>query len=100
MADREKVIKGIAFCKRSWVCNKECPYYCEQDAGNACGVFDDAIALLKEQENREPIKLPAHITMPKEAWNWGCPNCKYQIGYKWQYCPRCGQRMDWSNFGS
>ena len=47
MPDREKVIKGLECCK-SWLCADDCPYINEE--GDICPVFDDAIALLKEQE--------------------------------------------------
>ena len=25
-----------------------------------------------------------------------CPNCKYNIDIVSKYCPRCGQKLDWS----
>lgn len=33
---------------------------------------------------------------------WICPNCgdKYEIDYEiHQYCPMCGQKLDWSDVG-
>ena len=25
-----------------------------------------------------------------------CPNCRTYMIYKFEYCPRCGQKLDWS----
>ena len=58
MPDREKknrgidvVKQGLEYCKRGWLCPSECPYYSPnpEDADETCPMFDDALALLKEQ---------------------------------------------------
>ena len=117
--DREKVIKGFTVCSEHGLLNgedchghyeytdnladiikandysKQCPYNgCK--TGCVKTLAKDVLAFLKEQEEREPIKLPALPTMPKEAWRWGCPSCELDIGYRWRFCPRCGQKMNWS----
>lgn len=48
MADREKVIKGIDICLNRFHCGAECPYY--DNSGCQEQLRDDALALLKEQE--------------------------------------------------
>lgn len=51
MTDREKVIRGLIACKNHWCA--ECPY--AMPGMKCCGrdrMFDDALALLKEQKAR------------------------------------------------
>ena len=66
MPDREKVLKALEHHKETAVCNG-CPYAGDDDTpqGN-CPVYDDALALLREQEPRvmtleEVIK---HYSLP------------------------------------
>lgn len=89
MTDIEKVIKGLEGIYRcvspvSHTCG-DCPY---QDNHVECirRVVSDAIALLKEQEPVEPIKL--------ENW-WKCPSCSGNIVYNMKYCPGCGRKVKW-----
>ena len=59
MIDREKVIKGLEICnKYDYVC-LECPYYDPEDTDgcNSEELFADAIALLKEQEDRHRLEV-------------------------------------------
>lgn len=50
MPDREKVLKALEHHKETAVCNG-CPYAEDSDTAQGyCPVYDDAIALLKEQE--------------------------------------------------
>ncbi len=60
--------------------------------------FDDLLASLKEQRPDDPVKLPPHHGFPDGAWNWGCPKCNYQIGYMWNFCPRCGKEVKWDAY--
>ena len=90
MADREKVIKGLA----------EISEYVR--AKDVDGIFDswrrtadDAIALLQEPE---PVPVEVH---EKDEWcgpYLSCPEC----GTDWityedrvHYCPGCGRRVVW-----
>lgn len=72
MNNKEKVIKALELCKTSWECKKECPYYGESPS---CGVYDDAIALLKGDE----VKMVY------------CDNCGFEHRALDGYCPKCGE---------
>jgi len=89
--DRAIVIVGLAALKEDYLMGK-----CRTNSV----VIDEAIRLLKMNEKRQPIKLPALPTMTKEAWRWGCPKCEFDIGYNWKFCHECGQEMDWSFLGA
>ena len=62
MVDREKVIRGLEACNRQSYNGSDCqncPYYDDEDTAelpfgicNIQDMFDDALALLKEQEAR------------------------------------------------
>jgi hypothetical protein len=66
--DREKVIKGLECCIQSDIgvfCSEDCPYYDVDDEDNSCEtqMKQDALALLKEQENaskRNPVIVCPH----------------------------------------
>lgn len=54
MPDREKVLLALEHHKETAVCNG-CPYAEDDDTQEGyCPVYDDAIALLREQEPVEP----------------------------------------------
>lgn len=58
MPDREKVLKALEHHKESAVCNG-CPYAGDDDTVEGyCPIYDDAIALLKEQEPEHTIPDP------------------------------------------
>ena len=63
MPDREKVLKALEYHKETAVCNG-CPYaeYSNTPEGY-CPVYDDAIALLREQEAVEPRVLTLEEVM-------------------------------------
>ena len=88
LPDREKVIRGLECCNAP---NRHegCPY----DGAahyNICThhLLTDAIALLREMEPVEPIKIRAGL--------YRCGICKmflYVPPYK--YCPSCGRAVKW-----
>lgn len=69
MPDREKVLKALEHHKETAVCNG-CPYAGDDDTpqGN-CPVYDDAIALLKEQEPQETAKPDFWISVEERLPN-------------------------------
>ena len=72
MPDREKVIKGLQIEREcvSRDCDRDCGK-CDlvQDRDWLLSVYDDALALLKEQEEVEPYSINAERT-------YGiCPKC-------------------------
>ena len=103
MPDREKVIKGLNHCKTTWMCNG-CPY--EDDVTDECPMFDDALALLREQE---PVKTePVRFRVVRAGvsnypfWDCVCDGCGYKtsmVHTDWKYCPMCGLEVKWDADG-
>ena len=51
-----------------------------------------AIEALEKQTPQKPIRMYRDAT----CWKfWKCPSCGYILGYKYNYCYSCGQRLDW-----
>lgn len=74
MLDREKVMKGLEVCTAKPGCCTDCPYKktCTQDSQE---VMEDALALLKEQE--EKIKsLTEDIEVWKKRYKFMVLECK------------------------
>ena len=49
--DKEKIIKGIDICLQRFRCGEDCPYYNYEKIGCMEQLREDALALLKEQED-------------------------------------------------
>lgn len=48
--------------------------------------------ILQELVDKETPKRPA-----RKLGNWGnCLHCNQQVFNGWDYCPYCGQKLDWS----
>ena len=55
------------------------------------------------------VPFETHRDIPKKPWKLAelapwvqrstavcCPNCEFMLSkHTWQYCPKCGQRLDW-----
>lgn len=51
-----------------------------------------AIEALEKQTSQKPTRMYRDAT----CWKfWKCPSCGYILGYKYNYCYSCGQRLDW-----
>ena len=97
MPDREKVMLALEHHKETAVCNG-CPYAEDDDTSEGyCPIYDDTIALLREQEPQEPHYCEADDS-------WGCGNCGETVGYgeynplgpvRNKYCKECGKRVKW-----
>lgn len=76
MSNREKVIKGLECCMSEKICENKCPYKGECDTGGYyySKAIDDAISLLKEQEEK-PLR---------------CDKCNYHREDGW-----CGMHRRW-----
>lgn len=103
MADREKVIKALAYCVfpalkgfpyQSHIADKgceavECPYRDDCDQ-----MLLDALELLKEQKPK-PVKFSENAYGYKTYY---CPKCgrwfEFQFN-KSKYCDQCGQAVKW-----
>ena len=99
MSDREKVIKGLQIEREcvSRDCDRDCGK-CDlvQDRDWLLSVYDDALALLKEQE-------PKSVKVVKTAYDhelYYCPRCDrpfcdlYYV--KPKFCDKCGQAVKWN----
>ena len=99
MPNIEKVLLALEHHKRTAVCNG-CPYMEDNDTPEGyCPVYDDAIALLREQEPAEP-----HWRCPTVYMNGTgkieliCGNCGISIPLgKPSYCPWCGKKVKWND---
>lgn len=100
MPDREKVVKGLKHCKSTWMCNG-CPY--EDDSTDDCKMYEDALALLREQEPVKPKKEDAWPNMITVCGACGavCGACGPQIPtpgeWRYNYCPTCGRKVKWND---
>ena len=72
----------IEHCIKNQNCTDSC-----QHGENICP-YDMAINALEKQIAKKPVGLKKNI----------CPNCSWIVVYKCDsYCPRCGQRILWSD---
>ena len=103
MPDREKVIQAMEWCQEN-AC-EGCPY--DTHNNESCGISDDILALLKEQEeqidtqrknlmillNEQEAVEPKHN--PLSPTDWFCGKCGMCISRFHDYCPSCGQAVKW-----
>ena len=91
MPDVEKIIKALEHHKDTWVCNG-CPYEDDPAVGNGkCPVYDDAIALLREQEKTKVVFRQYDGSVESE-----CGNCGLYLDKTYSVCPKCGKELDWN----
>lgn len=90
MADREKIIQAMEWCKEN-AC-KDCPY--DTHNNESCGISDDILDLLKEQEPIEPISY-----MDGLVQRFACGKCgKHLLYATWghdNFCSKCGRAVKW-----
>ena len=62
--------------------------------------IDDAIDSLEELINRDKAlqvdEETEHIEVYADTY-YNCPNCNKEIEIHTNYCPYCGQKLDWGN---
>lgn len=109
MADREKVIRGLEACNRQSYNGSDCqncPYYDDEDTAelpsgicNIQDMFDDALALLKEQGVQKVVYTINPFTGLSVSY---CPKCGKQIDMfragvdvPVRFCGYCGQEVAW-----
>ena len=107
MPDREKVIKGLETIKQFF--GYGLPSTAEL-FDSYYGILNDAIAMLKEQEEKQAIKQTYHVMMNRDyenpvevtRYDWLCPNCKSLlcrdidvIDDNYHFCKVCGQAVKW-----
>lgn len=102
MPDIEKAIKGLQI-ERECV-SRDCAMDCgncdlAQDRDWLLSVYDDALALLKEQKSEW---LEDSCPGQEYGTTWACRKCMHSIHrpYAWnpynsgyKYCPHCGSKM-------
>ena len=58
--------------------------------------LDEAAELLEKQVPKKP---KTYLETGYGYWMWKCPNCgdewAFRESYCHNYCPNCGQRIDW-----
>lgn len=76
----------------------------EEDAKEIDFDFDRAIKSLEKQIPKKPKKLE-YEPLIKAGWEFECPKCESAVGenrydidltQEDDYCPTCGQKLDWS----
>ena len=89
MPDREKVIKGLKYLHdvKRWSPNES-----EESITARRNITEDALALLKAQEPKYPIRKQA-----KHGWFFYCPKCGRILNdmARPKYCSECGQAVKW-----
>lgn len=114
--DRERVVKGLEYCKEHDGANcPECPYF---DAMCVDDLSADALELLKEQDalcfaleqanntNKylndvlakkgvEPKKIVGLIDCSSPWLQYSCGNCKEPLLIRYKFCPNCGKPIRW-----
>lgn len=93
MADIEKVIKGLEYCRNQagcWSESSECPWIeeCREDVNS---LKDAALELLKERKRGQ---WTTHRTQEHDG-EWYCDQCGYEptVFEATPYCPNCGAMM-------
>ena len=95
MPELEKVLKALEHHKETAVCIG-CPYAEDIDTAQGyCPIYDDAIALLREQEPMIPIKVRVS-TLQEFDGIYKCRSCGHYILLRGQkYCYECGRKVKW-----
>jgi len=87
MTEREKIVNAIEKAKKQ----------SEQYALDCIIVpFKEAdiiLALLKEQEPEEPIRM--HYMGSKQWDNYRCQKCGNDLYFEQRFCEACGQEVKW-----
>ena len=94
MIDAEKVLKALEYHKEKATCSG-CPYAEEvKTAKNICPIYDDAIAMLQEQEPVKPTKKQIFPSI----FEWICGACSFPfLSDRYMYCPSCGRQVKWDD---
>ena len=85
--DREKVIKGLEQFKADF------KPFCGNSSDWAR--VDDTLALLKEQEAVEPVKIPWLHSDGSISEKYRCGSCDLSIFPSYKFCPFCGRSVKW-----
>lgn len=67
----------------------------------SCDCIDDckAVETLQELVDKATPKKPIPLFIPMVFLPYRCPVCKTLVNRKkekFDYCPKCGQKLDWS----
>lgn len=96
------MICNIKSCSYSicGICNNMNDFDCEYKNYRAIGTIEECSIAVEKQIPKEPIyDGDGYAPDGTFVWDdWLCPNCdsRYEVDYDdYDYCPNCGQRIDW-----
>ena len=93
MADREKLIKAVEFCRANVNCDG-CSY--DRECGTRDNAIeDDTLALLREQEPVKPNISDNGLPDEGGTWWYVCGKCGDAIDPDDAYCRHCGRAVKW-----
>lgn len=73
---------------------------CDADQCDEC-LFEESMKALEKQIPKKPdVEGDGYADGHLVYDTWICPNCEehYEIDYdNYDYCPKCGQKLDWSS---
>ena len=98
---RDEVIKALELCRydpdpgqepKSMVSCDICPYWSDKFGCRMTDMFNDALALLKE----EPKHGHWFVNSEHDRCEWACSECGYEptVFEYTPYCPNCGAMME------
>lgn len=96
--DVKRVIAGLEYCMGGCqVSCFDCPYreigQPSPDCLDNCGILNDVVELLKEQEPIRPIL--ARIGNYDAINDYTCPVCGTDLYHLQKYCDECGRAVKW-----
>lgn len=99
MENREKVIKGLHYCKNPFLGCKDCPYFRESDSKALCEckLKTDAFNMLKEQEPVKAIRVKGYVPPVQSIYKYKCENCESFMLSEQPFCAGCGRPVKWDD---
>ena len=94
MTDREKVINDLQDAVNDDWMWQHADYYAK--------AMEDALALIREQQEQLKAQTPVKPVKSKLSWEhgynwdiWDCGHCGSQLRSDANYCDRCGKAVKW-----
>lgn len=81
-------IKGILYlCDKDELDCDDCPY----SKDTACSLKKDVLDYLLSYEDVERQFPDTYY------WRYKCTNCGKEVNSSFEYCPHCGNKLNWEN---
>ena len=81
-------LKGILYlCDKDELNCEDCPYYNKE---NCCYLKKDILEYLLSHEDIEK-------QISDTYWRYKCINCGKEVNSSFEYCPYCGNKLNWEN---